>query len=271
MKKNKLILIVLTALIFLTGCATTPAAAPTATYSIYSVDDTNLQARYDAAVKDGEVPEPEEISKNLTAITEYNKNLIWNDGKVLVVTWTSYNGYKDFVGKEYAMNGYEAWVTAAPELQNFMKNAHALNDKELTLRLEQLLGLPPGNGSKWFVEFWVSPEDLIRPAYDPEIIDTTTGLTFQEKKGSIKIKDNSTVIIKPVVFLQTDEEYKKWFESTYNGRYGADVTTKYPWTQLGYTYDWGNKESEIGLSEFVINMDANVTVHSVSSMEEYRK
>ena len=31
----------------------------------------------------------------------------------------------------------------------------------------------------------------------------------------------------------------------------------YPWTRLGYTYDWGNPRNLVGLSEFVLRIDPN--------------
>jgi len=44
---------------------------------------------------------------------------------------------------------------------------------------------------------------------------------------------------------------------------------KYPWTRLGYTYDWGNPCHEVGLSEFVIKKDAEVIVEDIETVEEY--
>ncbi len=43
----------------------------------------------------------------------------------------------------------------------------------------------------------------------------------------------------------------------------------YPWTRLGYTYDWGNPGSEVGLSEFVIQGGATVQVAQVYSTQAY--
>jgi hypothetical protein len=45
--------------------------------------------------------------------------------------------------------------------------------------------------------------------------------------------------------------------------------TGYPWTRLGYTYDWGNPKSEIGLSEFVIKNGAPIKIHSVVNADAY--
>jgi len=49
----------------------------------------------------------------------------------------------------------------------------------------------------------------------------------------------------------------------------AKEKNAYPWTRLGYTYDWGNSISEVGLSEFTIKKDARVIVNSVSNINQY--
>ena len=42
-----------------------------------------------------------------------------------------------------------------------------------------------------------------------------------------------------------------------------------PWTRLGYTYDWGNQASEVGLSEFVVWAKTTVKVESVTQNADY--
>src|SRR5207244_300549 len=70
------------------------------------------------AVKDAAVADPSEISIRLTAITDQSPNLVWKGAapgrKVLLVTWTSWNGYDDKIGQSIPL-GREVWVTAAPE------------------------------------------------------------------------------------------------------------------------------------------------------------
>jgi hypothetical protein len=44
---------------------------------------------------------------------------------------------------------------------------------------------------------------------------------------------------------------------------------RYPWTRLGYTYDWGSSITEIGLSEFVIKKNSQIIVHEVYDNESY--
>ena len=43
----------------------------------------------------------------------------------------------------------------------------------------------------------------------------------------------------------------------------------YPWTRLGYTYDWGPAKSPVGLSEFVVFKGSTVGVRKVYTNEEY--
>ncbi|NVN90305.1 MAG: hypothetical protein HXX11_06835 [Desulfuromonadales bacterium] len=45
--------------------------------------------------------------------------------------------------------------------------------------------------------------------------------------------------------------YSSWFNN--RSRYGyTKVSSPYPWTRLGYTYDWGSS-NHTGLSEFVLH------------------
>jgi hypothetical protein len=49
--------------------------------------------------------------------------------------------------------------------------------------------------------------------------------------------------------------YRNWFDNRRAYVYSqTTVNGPYPWTALGYTYDWGNPNPpHFGLSEFVIN------------------
>jgi hypothetical protein len=221
------------------------------TAPVASSNPADLQQAYLNAVKDAAIVEPGEISKNLTPVVETNPNLVWEgeagSKQVLVLTWTSWNGYDDQVGQSIVTTR-ETWVTVAPELKNFC-TTYSTAQPNLTLRLEQLLGLPPANGKTKFVEMWVTPQDLFRPSPDPEITDQEAGLTFPQSK-----------------FLTISEEYKAWFNDLSSQSYGENG---YPWTRLGYTYDWGNPSSEVGLSEFVINTGATIEVQGVTNTEDY--
>ncbi len=198
---------------------------------------------YSQALQDAMLAKESDICHSLVSIDPASKNLLWRDGRVLVVTWTKYpESYP--VGTEVTTYWGDTWVTAVPELKDFI-TSNNLSPLD-TLRVEQLLGLPPGSGYKSFAELWVKPADLFRPAPDNEINDTWAGLAFNDS---------------------VSDGYKTWFNNNILSLYFGNK--KCPWTRLGYTYDWGNPRSKIGLSEFVIKKGAVVTVNSLQSNEDY--
>ena len=218
------------------------------TKKIIKTDDP-LSTMYQNAVQDAATTERAEISKELVYISEDNPDLIWKDfdGKknVLVLTWTSWNGYDQNVGQKMTL-AREVWVTAVPQLKNFCTN---IDSSQLILRLEQLLGLPPKNGKTKLVEMWVSPENLFRPCPDPEITDQECELQFSKS-----------------AYSNTDEVYVQWFNQLKSESYSENG---YPWTRLGYTYDWNSNSSEAGLSEFVIKPGTGVQIKSVTPTMKY--
>jgi len=98
---------------------------------------------------------------------------------------------------------------------------------------------------------WVKAEDLIRPCIDQEINDTSCHLL------PLPVPDNSPVI-----------------KAIYTNSYTNAKKEYYPWSGLGYTYDWGNPQKpHVGPSEFIINPTAEkpveVEVVSVTPTQEY--
>lgn len=226
-------------ILFVSGCETENETA-------FPVERTTEEL-YKAAVTDAMIADSNEISTSLIAIKPGSSNLEWSGSYVLVVTWTKY-------GSSYPANDTistwwgETWVTAVPELKDWHKS-HTVSQENLVLRTEQLLGLPANSGNIYFAELWVKPEDLLRPAYDNEINDNTCGLFFPEN---------------------TSADYVTWFNNNIvYSYYPQKNKNKYPWTRLGYTYDWGNAENEIGLSEFIIKKDASVIVKALYPTELY--
>lgn len=205
----------------------------------------DLEQMYRDAIEDAMLADEDEIYNELTPITESNAELQWmeysGEEYVLVVTWTKHpESYP--VGSNVSTWWGDTWVMVIPELKGFVETNN-IPDEELTLRLEQLIGLPYNNGNEYFVEMWVRPDDLFRPSPDPDITDTQAQLYFNEN---------------------VSQEHVYWFNSHKNATYD-----EYPWTRLGYTYDWGNPESEVGLSEYVIRNNSTVVVSSVSTTLDY--
>ena len=65
---------------------------------------------------------------------------------------------------------------------------------------------------------------------------------------------------------EPDAAYKSWFDDNIIHSY---YDSAYPWTRLGYTYDWGAKDTEYGLSEFLVQQGAAVTVEYTLPTEEF--
>lgn len=164
-----------------------------------------------------------------------------NQEKVLVCTW---NRSPDFylTGADVTLSE-EVWVFTAEEIMEWgAENGMA---EDMVLRMEQLIGLPPQKGYTHFSLLWVDPDDLFRPAKDHEIDDTTAQLEFPETAA---------------------EEYIQWFKD--NAAYSYSPH-RYPWTGLGYTYDWSADSEEYGLSEFIIKDGAKVTVEQTYANNEF--
>ncbi|XHH08922.1 MAG: hypothetical protein ACFCUE_15365 [Candidatus Bathyarchaeia archaeon] len=215
--------------------------------ALQATSQLTLEEMYQNAIEDAMIAHPCEVSSNLTPIADSNTDLVWQgeDGNrtVLVVTLTKYaSSYP--VGAEVCTSWGETWVTVVPEIQNFFQNNVGV-DCNLTLRTLQLLGLPPDCSNTCFVEMWVSPDALFRPTPDSEITDETAQLDFPSS---------------------TTAEYKDWFNSNIVYSY---FPQRYPWTRLGYTYDWGNTDSHVGLSEFVLKQNSTVTVKAVYTIDTY--
>ena len=139
----------------------------------------------------------------------------------------------------------DVWVFTEEEIYAWGQQNGMAEDMEL--RMEQLIGLPPQDGKTHFSVLRVDPADLYRPSRDNEIDDALSQLTFPEN---------------------VTEEYKAWF--TENAEYSYNPH-RYPWTGLGYTYDWADNGTEYGLSEFILKNGAEVTVEKTYTNEEFFK
>ncbi len=212
----------------------------------------DIRTLYRNAMSNAVYPDSSKIDNKLVPITAKNPDLIWKTFKgephVLMVTWKSVSYYPDGGDSLYNTGPYSIWVTAAPQLKSWFQKQQVT---DTNLRLKQLLGLPPaGTNYTCFVEFWVKPSDMFRPCPDKEINDRSCSTCFPD---------------------DASKEYISWFnESRISRYYACKLYDQYPWTQLGYTYDWNpQNKTHVGMSEFVINKNAVVYVKRVSTTREY--
>lgn len=217
---------------------------------------------YLRGLKKAQNPLPSAVSDSLTIVTLDNKSLIWQtiNGRqyVLAATWkadttfyTKKENYNSSTGYyNYNTGKYPIWVTMAPQLQQ--KNLGRLSERKLENRLQQLLGLPPTANYSYILEIWVSPEDIFRPCFDSSIGKNSCEF--------IPSKEDAA---------RTD--YICWlYKYIYNSYSNPDQMKNYPFTHLGYTYDWNHKnKTHRGLSEFVIGNEKNILIKKVYINKEY--
>jgi hypothetical protein len=164
---------------------------------------------------------------------------------VTVATWTRADQAARL--KDKAPN--DTWVTVEPHLKEFC-SAWAREHDNLTDRLEQRLGLPPAAGETTVVR--IRTQKLFRPCSDP----ATAVSHCQAGPPSGK-----------------DAAYTAWFTGQYYSAFGLPGPNLYPWTSLGYTFDWAQGEDgefkRVGESEFVIPKGAPIEVLGTMTTEDY--
>lgn len=169
-----------------------------------------------------------------------------------VVTWTTQPTAQKYYPFGKTSVGVDVWVTLSPQIQQLC-TAYSKDPKALRLRLQQLLGLPPDvAGSpatpREFVVMSVRTADLFRPCPDPDPTKPQCGLTFPKA-------------------LPNGQANKAWFAEQVTSRY--QDPNGYPWTRLGYTFDWNPVTPRYGASEYVLRKGSAVTVKTKTSTTGY--
>lgn len=219
------------------GCSSKPSAS----------DDKNISPMnlYAVAVEDAKRADENEIF-SLVTLTPDSDMVTWNVDctKVLLLSWHEHPDR--YVEGESFTNTYgEIWTFTDMEILSwFYENHEGVEAWEL--RLEQLIGLPPSAEYTHVSAFWVNLDEVIRPAYQTDVT----------KQMSADLLDGSAL-----------GAYKEWFDG--NAEYSYSEETPYPWTRLGYTYDWAAGSDEYGLSEFLILSNSVIEVEWTKTTDEF--
>lgn len=210
-------------------------------------EPVSMEALYADSVADAVNAEADEIEE-LVELTEDSDMVTWNEeeNKVLLVSWHKYP--ESYIpGESFICSYGEVWTFTDKEMLNWYdENSEGVEDWEL--RMEQLIGLPESKDNTHFSAFWVDIDEVVRPAYEP---DVTGQVDPEDLDGSV---------------LGTLEE---WFKNNEAGSYLEE--DPYPWTRLGYTYDWAADCDDYGLTEFIILADSEIEVEWTMSNEEFLK
>lgn len=198
---------------------------------------------YTQAVKDAMTIESDEILP-VVKITKDNELVTMNENnEVLLITWHKYpDSY--IAGQDVTLQYGAVWTFTDQEMiEWYGENKNGVEDWEL--RFEQLLGLPTEKEYTHFTALWVPVDSIKRPAYTYDITTDIQDTAFEE---------------------DADQTYIQWFDENILDSY---FNAEYPWTRLGYTYDWADNGTEYGLSEFLIEKDAVATVKFTYSTQEF--
>ncbi len=209
---------------------------------------------YKAAVSDAMVRTAAEISKDLWAINAENPYLEWEGvpgrSRVRLCFWTgewvrSYEG-QDLTAQGNPAVGDAMFFFIPAQMRYFFLDGMLSPSAE---RVEKLLGLPLETGKSVFAEVWVSLDNLVRPSPDPEVGDFEAMLDFPSNQ-----------------YLVVSQTHQDWFNNRWANIFSG--SWPYPWTGLGYTYDWG-AGIHVGMSEYIVPVGQSVRVAKVYSNHEY--
>jgi hypothetical protein len=218
--------------------------------------------RYISAVQDMAVAQPFEVVNTLDPLPI--------SGTYTVASWIRSGSVANYpVGSVMALSS-DIWVTLEPNLQEFCKAyvATVTNAPEaLNLRIEQRLGMPPGSTNSHFVSFELdaasSGQAVFRPCADPATNTTSCAV------GAPAACPTSA---------GSCEAHKDFFFEQYYNAFGTEHPIEFPWTSLGYTFDWAPTPVgfagqagflRVGESEYVIPATTQVRVASVETTADY--
>lgn len=211
-----------------------------------ATDESSILAAYNASIYDSAVYK----FSNLRPLRPLKFDPVTKT--VNVLTLTSFN-YK--LGQTQLP--VYVWVTGVPEVQEVCRGFSG----NLELRLQQLFGLHPNRKFTDFVVITVKEGDIFRPTANP---DPTTTLPC-----SYPIPNNCGEAFPENV----SDSHKQWFANQMLSSYVLSesylIPVGYPWTRLGYTYDWKPGASKYGVSEYVIKKDSTVTVTEITPYKKY--
>jgi hypothetical protein len=192
------------------------------------------------------------ISGGGTKVVDYELFPV-TEKKVVVAAWKSAysasNYYNDPGQLDTLDAKYFTWIVQAEEYKTLGRKFQLdrLKGQRLALRLEQALGLPPtADTTRVFVILEVDAEDLFRPCRDPEIEDCNCWPQWP-------------------VGAHTDTTA---YGPVYRDLVGS--TTDFPWTRMGYTYDWIRRSRDhFGFSEYVIKRGSVAKVLAKEKTEDW--
>lgn len=192
------------------------------------------------------------------------EGLFYDGTRLVVRTATKSGNFKsNYVGQAgYKIFGgattHASWVTVGNDATRFLL-ANGVNGGNVATLLERGLGMDTTGTHDAIIEYAVNAQYLLRPTRNPDITVYTPdkygqNLPFEKPAG------------------MTDETFNN-FKAYYNNwlaeAYGSSA---FPWTQLGYTFFWGNGTSLDninGMTEFILLGQSPVDIYGIYATRSY--
>jgi hypothetical protein len=206
-----------------------------------------------------------------------NKNLVWSGepgkSQVLMTTFTKAAFYSNYRPGQTFNAGADLWLVPAPEMKaEVLAWSPELAAANPRLATEMYLGLPPDSArpNDSVVSLWINPALLVRPAMDTRVeaheFITSFPVTGQTLPAPFTLVTPGE---SPGGTYPAAPNFTVWFvqrESVIFDTPGGS----YPWTGLGYTYNWGST-NPVGGSEFVLPKGSPVTFKEAAPITSFYK
>ncbi len=193
-----------------------------------------------------------------------NEGLIYDGGKLVVRTATKSSNFKwSYVGQAgstiYGNPSVEAaWVTTGNDATRFLL-ANSVNGRNVTRLIERGLGMDATGTHDAIIEYAVNTAYIMRPTKNPDISQYLPAQYGQNMP-----------FVKPAGM--SDADFNK-FITYYNYWVSKAYTSfNFPFTQLGYTFFWGNGYDLAninGMSEFILLGGTPVDIYGIYATQSY--
>ena len=228
---------------------------------------------YRQAMVDSERPQQSEVVNDLVRLTRTDPRVRWKviDGQRHVLVATLRRNALSETSPFTLANS--TWVTVPRELRKRCApvGCDAKSDARLDLTLKQFLGLPPDSDHHVVMTFWARPRDMFRPCRQPDVRSSTCP---RRAPGPLPVLSG----ISMSDFLKEQAAYAWRMPRRFDAAAAVSCSSAwpepsncygFPWTRLGYTYDWGPGRNEIGLTEFVIAKGSTVHLSKIWTQREF--
>lgn len=227
---------------------------------------------YDKYVEVGMLVSQERLAELEKPADNDKKKTTPDNSYYWVFEWDEFKERCEKKGIHLCFDSKENW-------ENSLKEGCESNGKQRTkkARIEQLLGIdiddkttPVGPHKVAICTLKIKTERLFRPAYNPMI--NATDFEFQSGVDRYSIhwpaQSIDGVNNEYVLTTKIKDEIETWLAT-------LQECKDYPWTRMGYTFDWGAKADDkeeskksnepyyIGLSEFVLMPNSEYEITGV--------